>query len=46
MEIVPDLTKSNLSKNQIEYIQKKQREYKLTDKKRKIPGHTLFSFSD
>lgn len=45
MEIVPDLTKSNLSKNQIEYIQKKQREYKLTDKKRKIPGHTLFSFN-
>ena len=35
MEIVPDLTKSNLSKNQIEYIQKKQHEYKLMDKKRK-----------
>lgn len=45
MEIVPDLTKSNLSKNQIEYIQKKQHEYKLMDKKRKIPGHTLFSFN-
>lgn len=45
MEIVPDLTKSNLSKNQIEYIQKKQREYKLTDKKRRVPGHTLFSFN-
>lgn len=42
MEIVPDLTKSNLSKNQIEYIQKKQHEYKLTDKKKKIPGHILF----
>lgn len=45
MEIVPDLTKSNLSKNQIEYIQKKQHEYKLTDKKKKIPGHILFSFN-
>ena len=33
MEIVPDLTKSNLSKNQIEYIQKKQHEYKLMAKK-------------
>lgn len=45
METVPDLTKSNLSKNQIEYIQKKRHEYKLMDKKRKIPGHTLFSFN-
>lgn len=45
MEIVPDLTKGSLSKNQVEYIQKKQHEYKLTDKKKKIPGHTLFSFN-
>lgn len=45
MEIVPDLTKSNLSKNQVEYIQKKQHEYKLTDKKRRAPGHILFSFN-
>lgn len=44
MEIVPDLTKSNISKNQVEYIQKKQHEYKLTDKKRRVPGHILFSF--
>ena len=29
MEIVPDLTKSNISKNQVEYIQKKQHEYKI-----------------
>lgn len=43
MEIVPDLTKSNLSKNQIEYIQKKQHEYKLKDKKRRVPGH-IFIF--
>lgn len=35
MEIVPDLTKSNLSKNQVEYIQKKQHEYKLTDEELK-----------
>lgn len=41
MEIVPDLTKGGLSKNQVEYVQKKQHEYKLTDKKKKIPGHIL-----
>ena len=35
MEIVPDLTKGGLSKNQVEYVQKKQHEYKLTDKKKK-----------
>lgn len=45
MEIVPDLIKSNLSKNQVEYIQKKQHEYKLTNKKRRVPGHILFSFN-
>ena len=45
MEIVSDLTKSNLSKNQIECVQKKQHEYKLTDKKRRVPGHILFSFN-
>lgn len=45
MEIVLDLTKGGLSKNQVEYVQKKHREYKLMDKKRKIPGHTLFSFN-
>mgnify|MGYP000189426232 CR=1 FL=1 len=43
MEIVPDLIKSNLSKNQVEYIQKKQHEYKLTNKKRRVPG-TYFIF--
>lgn len=45
MEIVPDLTKGGLSKNQVEYVQKKQHEYKLKDKKKKIPGHILFSFN-
>ena len=45
MEIVQDLTKSNISKNQVEYIQKKQHKYKLTDKKRRVPGHILFSFN-
>lgn len=34
-----------LAKNQVEYVQKKQHEYKLTDKKKKIPGHILFSFN-
>lgn len=44
MDIVP-IIKDNLSKEQIEYLQKKQHEYKLTDKKKKVPGHILFSFN-
>lgn len=38
MEIVPDLTKGGLSKNQVEYVQKKQHEYKLTDEVEKEPS--------
>lgn len=37
--------KDNLSGEQIEYLQKKQHEYKHTGKVRKVPGHTLFSFN-
>lgn len=32
MDIVPILTKDNLSKEQIEYLQKQQTEYKLVNK--------------
>lgn len=45
MENSSGFDKSNLSKNQVEYIQKKQHEYKLTDKKRRVSGPYLFSFN-
>ena len=45
MDIVPILTKDNLSKEQIEYLHKQQTEYKLVNKIKKNPGHTLFSFN-
>ena len=35
----------NLPGEQIEYLAKKQHEYKHVGKLRKIPGHTLFSFN-
>ena len=43
MDIVPIITKDNLSKEQIEYLQKQQTEYKLVNKIKKNPGHILFS---
>ena len=45
MDIVPIVTKDNLSKEQIEYLQKQQTEYKLVNKIKKNPGHILFSFN-
>ena len=45
MDIVPILTKDNLSKEQIEYLQKQQTEYKLINRIKKNPGHILFSFN-
>lgn len=45
MDIVPIITKDNLSKEQIEYLQKQKAEYKLKNKVRCVPGHTLFSFN-
>lgn len=44
MEIVP-ITKENLDKNRIEYLQKQQQEYKLLTQIKKCPGHTLFCFN-
>lgn len=43
MDIVPIITKDNLSKEQIEYLQKQQTEYKLVNRIKKNPGHILFS---
>ena len=37
MDIVPIITKDNLSKEQIEYLQKQQTEYKLVNKIKKNP---------
>lgn len=37
--------KDNLSGEQIEYLQKKQHEYKHIGRMNKVPGHTLFSFN-
>jgi len=37
--------KDNLSGEQIEYLQKKQHEYKHIGRMKKVPGHTLFSFN-
>lgn len=45
MDIIPIITKDNLSKEQIEYLQKQQTEYKLVNKIKKNPGHILFSFN-
>ena len=45
MDIVPIITKDNLSKEQIEYLQKQQTEYKLVNRIKKNPGHILFSFN-
>lgn len=43
---IDELTvKDNLSGEQIEYLSKKQHEYKHVGKLRKVPGHTLFSFN-
>lgn len=37
--------KDDLSKNEIELLQKKKHEYKLIGSQRKVAGHTLFSFN-
>lgn len=37
--------KDNLSGEQIEYLAKKQHEYKHIGKMKIVPGHTLFSFN-
>lgn len=44
MDIVPIITKDNLSKEQIEYLQKQQTEYKLVNKIKKNPGTYLVLF--
>lgn len=45
MDIVPIITKDNLSKEQIEYLQKQQTEYKLINRIKKNPGHIFVLFN-
>lgn len=44
-EIIPDICKDNLSREQIEYLQQQQKEYKFIENIRYIPGLTLFSYN-
>ena len=37
--------KYHLSREQMEYLQKQQHEFKHVGKMQKVPGHTLFSFN-
>lgn len=37
--------RDELPAEQLEYLQKQQREFKHVGKLRKVPGHTLFSFN-
>lgn len=42
--LIPN-SKDDLSRDQIEYLQKQQRENKLIGSKTHVPGHTLFSYN-
>lgn len=45
MDLIPDINKDKLQRNQIEYLQKQQKENKHIGSMRPVPGHTLFSFN-
>lgn len=45
MEIVPNLQRDKMSKEQIEYLQKQEQQYKYIGSLKNIPGLTLFSFN-
>ena len=46
MNIEPAKLKENFISNyEIEILQKKQHEYKLIEKRRKVPGHIMFSYN-
>lgn len=45
MELDRTPIKDSLEGEQIEYLEKKQHEYKHVGKLRKVPGHSLFSFN-
>lgn len=45
MDIVPDIKKGNLSKQQIEVLSEQERHSKYIDSMKVVPGHTMFSFN-
>lgn len=45
MDIVPDIKKENLSKQQIEVLSEKERHSKYIGSMKVVPGHTMFSFN-
>ena len=45
MEIVPNLQRDKMSKEQIEYLQKQEQQYKYIGSLKNILGLTLFSFN-
>lgn len=45
MEIFDTPQKYQMSKEQIEVLDKQKHEFKLIGRQRKVPGHTMFSFN-
>lgn len=45
MDIVPDIKKGNLSKQQIEVLSEQERSSKYIGSMKVVPGHTMFSFN-
>lgn len=45
MDIVPDIKKGNLSKQQIEVLSEQERHSKYIGSMKVVPGHTMFSFN-
>lgn len=45
MDIVPDIKKGNLSKQQIEVLLEQERHSKYIGSMKVVPGHTMFSFN-
>lgn len=45
MEIFDIPKKDQMSKDEMEILDKKQHEFKLIGSTRKVPGHTMFSFN-
>ncbi len=45
MNIVPTTSQEREDATRVEQVAKKQKEYKLIGRQRKVPGHTLFEFN-
>lgn len=44
MDIIPDIKKDNLSKQQIETLAEQEKELKYVGAMKVVPGHTMFSY--